>query len=60
MIGKSLNGMNGFKPREPGDWLKLQLPSCPYSPFDGSMNWVIAYYARGRGFDSRLRLQAPG
>ena len=27
--------------------------------YDGSMNWVIALSARGRRFESGLRLQMP-
>ena len=50
---------SGFKPRAIGQPVDSQVAPCPHL-FDGSQDWVIACHARGRRFESGLRLQMPG
>ena len=40
---------------------KSEAAPCPtaFQLFDGSQDWIIAYNARGRRFESGLRLQMP-
>ena len=65
IIGKSgRKTASGFKSRTTGR--PVDVPFSPLvrhfsfvSVFDGSQDWVIAYEARGRRFESGLRLQMP-